>query len=122
MAEEAAGVIICCMPITAAGFKSVKGPMLSWLSSASERALRITTSSSRSRPGIPLAGSNYSLQEQKKVAANDSTRNLFNNHPTPHDRRTAWMDSDVNTYSLQQLNIDNAGNRKKPEMEILQTV
>lgn len=42
MAEQTAGVMICCMPPAAVVFKSIKGPLLSLLSSAGEHSRRLT--------------------------------------------------------------------------------
>lgn len=121
MAEEAAGVMICCMPNTTTVFKSVKGPVLSWLSSASERALRLTNPS-RFRSGIFLSGSNSNLRSSLERKQLENSQNPIYCHPDPPDRHAAWVDTDVDTYSLQQLNPGNAGIGRKTEIEISREV
>ncbi|RYP77945.1 hypothetical protein DL771_000804 [Monosporascus sp. 5C6A] len=119
MAEETAGVMICCMPSTAAVFKSVKGPVLSWLSSMSERALRLT---GQSRSGILLSSSNSNLRRTLEHKTPENTRNPVYCHPGSHDRHTAWVETEVDTYPLPQLNPGQLCIGKKTEVEVSQAI
>ncbi|KAI3328370.1 hypothetical protein F4824DRAFT_493210 [Ustulina deusta] len=78
MAEEAAGVIVCCMPATAALFrKAIRSP-------------------------IVLSGSSSNLKENLERHKSDNIRNPVYCHPGSRDRHTAWVDSEPETHSLQQ--------------------
>lgn len=109
MAEEAAGVVICCMPATAALFKHFKKPVLSWLSSASKLALRLTSSG---RSG------HYSNDK----GSLESHRDPVYYHVEPQDHHAAWVDAEVDAHSLQQLGQGNTGVWKKTEVHVSESV
>jgi hypothetical protein len=94
MAEEAAAIIICCMPTTAALFKSIKTPLRDWLSSPSSRALRITTFK---RSGMTQSGSQYSLKGSLNNGWNAGYSQLH------YGQHATWVDADMGNYSLQHM-------------------
>jgi hypothetical protein len=102
MAEETAGVIICCMPSTAIVFKSVKGPVASWLSSKAQR----------------LTGS-YRSGDGKTMGSGGNP-----NHAHLSVRRFPGVaiKNEFDTYSLEQLNPSNSGVVKKMEFSVSQSV
>lgn len=96
MAEEAAAVMICCMPTTATFFKLAKAPVRSWLSSASGRALRLTGSH---RSDIHRSGSRTNLK-----GSLESGWNAAYSHPQGREHNAIRVDREFDTYSLQQMN------------------
>lgn len=95
MSEEAAGVMIFCMPPTASFFRRVEGPVRSWLSAVSWRALR-TTRFSRSGK---YAGSSQSNLKKKL----ESRRKEVYLPSDLHGHHTAWVNTEAGNYPLQQL-------------------
>ncbi|KAF2970324.1 hypothetical protein GQX73_g3175 [Xylaria multiplex] len=108
MAEEAAGVIVCCMPATAALFRKVKMPMPSWSS----------ISKWTSRSPILLSGSSSNLKENLERHESINSRNPVYCHPGSRDRHAAWVDSEAETHSLQHLNLGNTGIGKQTGVEV----
>lgn len=102
MAEETAGVIICCMPATAIVFRSVKGPVVSWLSSKVSHMTR--SSRSRDRKG--------------KGKTRSQTYSPLGELNSPN----IWIDNEADTHSLQPLKPGNTGVIKKMEFTVLRTV
>jgi hypothetical protein len=102
MAEEAAGVIICCMPSTAIVFRSVKGPVASWLSS---RFLRLT-------------GSSPSRDRRVRAKTRSQTYSPLGELSYPN----VWIDSEADAHSLQQLEPGNTGVFKKMDPIFSRTV
>lgn len=114
MAEEAAAVMICCMPTTAALFKSAKTPMRTWWSSLGSRVLRLTT---LNRSGMTQSGSQSSL----KGSLNNGWSAAY---PQPHyGQHATWVDTDVGNYSLQEMDqqqmYGNTGVWKKTEVQVV---
>lgn len=95
MAEEAAGIVICCVPSTAIVFKSIRGSQASWVLSTAKRL----TGSSRS------GGST-----QRKGVENDG--NSIYLHLASHSSHQDWNDIEAETHSLQHMNIGNDGATK----------
>jgi hypothetical protein len=102
MAEETAGVIICCMPSTAIVFKSVKGPVASWLSSKFSR----------------LTGSSPSRDCRGRAKTRSQTYSSLGELSSPN----IWIDSEADAHSLQQLKPGNTGVIKKMEFAVSRTV
>ncbi|KAI1772253.1 hypothetical protein F4818DRAFT_180413 [Hypoxylon cercidicola] len=119
IAEETAGVMICCMPSVAAVFKAVKGPVQSWLSSVSERVLHITDSSGF---GTLLSGRNSNLKRSLGRNKYESSQNPIYCHPSPCDRHNAWVHTDVDACSLRDLDPGDTGIGKKTEVKVTQAV
>ncbi|KAI0425309.1 hypothetical protein F5Y09DRAFT_322019 [Xylaria sp. FL1042] len=87
MSEEAAGVILCCMPATAALFKAVQFPMVSWLPfSKGKRTPRLRSN----------------LEPRETVNSRDS----IYCHPGIN-RHIVQVDSEVENYPLQHLDFSN---------------
>ena len=118
MSEQAAGVMICCKPTTAALLRSIQGPVRSWLSSVSGRALRLTSSY---RSNMLHAGSQFELKENL-----DSNQAQIYFRSDPHDYHAAWADAEVDTYSLQYLNPHlqpgNTGVWKRTDIEVSRAI
>ncbi|KAI0902737.1 hypothetical protein F4823DRAFT_406970 [Ustulina deusta] len=109
MAEEAAGVIVCCMPATAALFRKVKMPRPSWMS-FSRWAIRSP---------IVLSGSSSNLKENLERHESDNIRNPVYCHPGSRDCHTAWVDSEPETHSLQQWDVGNTSIGKQTDVQVL---
>jgi hypothetical protein len=133
MTEEAAGIMICCMPATAVVFKSVKGPLKSWLSSVSERTLRLTGSSAWSRSKLSenqdsnyrSGGSNGSAE--KVVQGGQGNDGGYYQHgvychPSQAYRHDAWVDTEVDSWSIHQLNPGHGGIGKRSDIEVTRMV
>lgn len=112
MGEEAAAVMICCMPSTSSLVKSLQEPVRSWLSNASQRALRLTGSN---RTGLPRSGSG-SMSNLK--GSSESNQDAIDSHPLPQQLHTAWANASSDNYPLQHLNVSNSRVWKKTEIQI----
>lgn len=95
MSEQAAAVMICCMPSTAAFFKSAKVPVRSWLSSVSGRALRLTGSN---RSDMPNSGSQSNLK-----GSLESGWNAAYSNQQSHDHNGVWVDTEFDAYSMRKV-------------------
>lgn len=116
MAEETAGVMVCCMTNTAAVLKSAKQPVLSWVSSTSDRVLRLTGSS---RTGSQLSG--HGSQTQMTVEGKEpaSSQTSVSEKPSSRDRHAAWVDAPGENYSFNSLDPGYTGIAKKTEIRVL---
>lgn len=112
MGEEAAAVLICCMPSTSSLMKSVQEPLRSWLSNARQRALRLTGSS---RTGVVRSGGGSQSNFKGSLERN---RNAVYTHPAPKDRHTAWAGANIDTYPLRHLNTSTGGVWKQTDIQI----
>lgn len=112
MGEEAAAVMICCMPSTSSLVKSLQGPVRSWLSHASQRALRLTGST---HTGMPRSGVG-NLSNLK--GSSESNQNAIDSHPASKEHHIAWADANLDNYPVRQLKMSNGRVWKKTEIQI----
>ncbi|KAK0621944.1 hypothetical protein B0T17DRAFT_509243 [Bombardia bombarda] len=122
IAEVAAGVIICCMPSMVVVFRSVKEPMLSWITTTSQRALRLA-GCSRSGLSIPQYSNPNSKVHLEGRYLDDGgrDRDAIYCHPGSFYRNDVWVDAELNTHSLEQLNPGSTGIGRKMEVEVSRT-
>lgn len=94
MAEEAAAVMICCMPTTATFFKLARVPVRSWLSS-SRRALRLT--------GLYCSNMTHSGSQSDLKDSLESGWNATDSNPQGRTHNAVRVDMEFDTYSLRQM-------------------
>ncbi|KAK8017152.1 hypothetical protein PG991_008228 [Apiospora marii] len=144
MVEETAGVIICCSPMTTKVFHNVKQPVVSWLSSISQRRKSGHTGSSNSKNNTgenrgysggsqgsqgPIYRHQQDQQNEKGLVNNNSTHNNNNSlHQiatnaiydpvNPQDGHAAWADANGKDEDTEQLHPGVFGIERKTEYQV----
>ncbi|KAI1815750.1 hypothetical protein GGS20DRAFT_311066 [Poronia punctata] len=106
MAEMAAGVIVCCMPATAALFKRVKRLNIPCFSTRKEK----------SHSGILLSSSHTNIVPYNQESAIGS--NPIYCYPYPPDRHMAWVDAQMDDQPLRPLGPQGNNIAKSTDVEV----
>lgn len=144
MVEETAGVIICCSPMTTKVFNNVKQPVVSWLSSISQRRRsghHTGSSNSKNNTGDHRGYSGGSQgsqgriyhqqgQQNEKALVNNSNSHNNNNSlhqiatnaiydpVNPQDGHAAWADANGQDEDTEQLHPGVFGIERKTEYQV----
>ncbi|KAK7917932.1 hypothetical protein PG985_009806 [Apiospora marii] len=146
MVEETAGVIICCSPMTTKVFHNVKQPVVSWLSSISQRRKsghNTAASNSKNNTGDnrgysggsqgsqgPIYHHQQDQTEKGLVNSNNNHNNNNNNSlhqiatnaiydpVNPQDGHAAWADANGKDEDTEQLHPGVFGIERKTEYQV----
>ncbi|KAK7961228.1 hypothetical protein PG988_012442 [Apiospora saccharicola] len=144
MVEETAGIIICCSPMTTKVFHSVKQPVISWLSSISQRRKNsgnnTGSSGSKNNTGDNRGYSGGSQESQgpiyhqqgqiEKGLVNNNNHNNNNNSlhqiatnaiydpVSPRDGHAAWADANGKDEDMERLHPGVFGIERKTEYQV----
>lgn len=142
MVEETAGIIICCSPMTTKVFSNVKQPVISWLSSISQRRKssgnNTGSSNSKNNTGDNRGYSGgsqgsqgpiyhqHGQQNEKGLVDNNNNNNSLQQIATnaiydpinPQDGHAAWADANGKDEDMERLHPGVFGIEKKTEYQV----
>lgn len=106
--EDAAGVVVCCMPASAALLRVLRKPGFSWVSPNVARS---------SSAGFH-ASKNSNFQNNLNRKKLDNSESQIYDHPGSTQRHDAWAHSDAETHSLQHLTTEDGSIGKRTDVNV----
>lgn len=98
---------------------------MSWLSSTSSRALRLTgasrsgaSRSGTSQPGVRPYDSDSNLKHVMESRGSESSRGPINLHPGAYNNHSAWVDAESNTFDLPHMEPSRPGITMERTLEV----